>query len=48
MPSLMTEEMHSTLPIVRSRSSVVSTPSYIIGATEHSYSLRSRGPVHVS
>lgn len=40
----MTQEMRSTLPIVRSRSSsVVSTPSY--GGSEHGYFLRSRGPV---
>jgi hypothetical protein len=40
----MTEEIRSTLPIVRSRSSsVLSTPSY--NSSEHGYALRSRGPV---
>ena len=38
--SEMTEEVRSTLPIVRSRSSsVVSTPSYNTGDSEHRYSL---------
>ena len=43
--SEMSEELCSTLPVVRSRSSVVSTPSYYTSGSEHGYSLQLRGTV---